>query len=550
MEQLRALLWLRWLEFKFRFRRKEGIWSLVAALLYILLMAPFSITLGILAVIQAAKLSSHSGSGPVALTWIHLLLGMNFLGYQMANLFDPQRCEGFDLRRLQMFPIPLSRLYRLNLLSSINDPVFRFFAPMQLGLMIGLFWGQGVGAIGWLPILLLFNLLNLALSSLIGLWIGKLTQVRWRKELLILFLPVLALLVYWLPFWLAENQKGNDHGSLFFIARQIKTIGHYIPSGWAAQAMGKQVGGQLPWFEILLLCSTAWIGYRLGLAGVRKSLMTRESTGRVRNSLFSQTSSTGVSWFQRLGFSSELSALYEKELKYLLRSNQGRYAFIWPVILVLLFRIFSAQSEENRFVFDLFRQYRLLPFVSFLFLFFLPFYVGLFAFDHRGVRLYFFTPISLKNVLLAKNLAILSLAILCFSEVLLLYLIAFQEMDGIPLIQAMIGLPLGFLLLFMGGNILSCYFPKPLKMGALRGNNPPRASAFAGLFLSVLASVLVSLSVIGGSLAGPLLGLGFELGALVLMGFLYRMTLDPVARLYQKRREVLIEAIAGQEVKE
>ena len=550
MEQLRALLWLRWLEFKYRFRRKEGIWSLVTAILVTLILGPIAIALGVLALIQSALYSDNLGASPGALAWIHLLLGINFLGYQITNIFDPQRCEGFDLKRLQAFPIPLSRLYRLNLLASVNDAVYLFFIPIQLGILLGLLWGMGGWAAGWIPILLLFNFLNLSLSALIGLWIGQLTQVRWRKELLVLFLPVLALLIYWLPFWFAENQRGSGHGSLFFLAQQIKVFGDYLPSGWAINAIHQLGTGKLPWIELSLLFSTGWIAYRLGLSSIRKTLMNRESVSLTIERKSSRTSSARIPLLERLGFSSEISALYEKELKYLFRSNQGRYAFVWPVIMVLMFRMILRQHEGNPFILDYFKQYQFLPFVSFLFLFFLPFYVDIFAYDHRGVRLYFFTPISIRNILLAKNLAIFSLGFLCFVEVILLYMIVFQQRVGFSLIQAMIGLPLGFLVLFIGGNILSCYFPKPLRMGALRGNNPPRVSVFSGLFLSMLTSILVSVLIVVGNLTGSLLGLSLELGALVLMILLYWITLNPMAQLYQKRREILIEAIADQEIKE
>ena len=253
MNQLRALLWLRWLEFKYGFRRREGVWNLAAVILLFVLLAPAAVGVGIGAGFLAYHWRLSSESQQILLLWVHLLLAASFFGYHLTNLFDPQRFEAFDLNRFRQFPISIFRLYRLNLLASVNDTVFMFFIPAQIGLVVGLFVADGWQALLAIPVLLVYNGLNLAWSYWVGSLIGGFVQARWRKEMMVLFLPGLALVVYLVPYWWFHSHQGSAERYQAFSAVIEYLV--WCPSGWVGQCTGWNRAG------VLLAVSFWFVGY-------------------------------------------------------------------------------------------------------------------------------------------------------------------------------------------------------------------------------------------------------------------------------------------------
>lgn len=545
MEQLGALLWLRWLEFKFSFRSREGAWGILGAMIVAAMLAPAALGLGAAGFFFVWRIQVIDQYRSLFLIGIDLLLAVNFFAFQLTNLFDPRRHEGFDLRRLQIFPIPLGRLHRLNLAASINDVVFLFFVPMQLGLAAGAIITMGWRATGWLAALGLFNVLNLCWSQALAMAIGRVMQARRRKELLVLLLPLLALAVYWLPYWWLRTLPEAGRGRWEEDSARIRAILDYFPSGWTFQALEATALGRSWWLQAALLASALVAGYWLSLWQLRRSLANREGSGR--RSVKREKDGLRPRAFSLPG---RFGALLEKEFRYLLRSSQGRYAFVWPVILTLLLRIFALQSEANRQFLEMAEGSQLMLFIGFFFFFFLPFYVGPFGFDHRGIQTYYLAPVSFKKVLLAKNLAVFALGGVCSLELVVCYSALFGWPGTAAVLLAVLGMVSGFPILFAGGNLVGCYFPKALKVTSLRGNNPPQAAVFLGMLLVALASAIVILAALLGGFFHWWLGLLFEAVVLAIALGVYALLLGPVARLYESRKESLIEALARREVQE
>ena len=252
-------------------------------------------------------------------------------------------------------------------------------------------------------------------------------------------------------------------------------------------------------------------------------------------------------WLVRRGFSPVFSALFEKEFRYLLRTSQGRYAFVWPIFIAILLRIFSTQSDSNREVFEIFESYRLLPFVGFYFFFLLPFFVDLFGYDQKGVRLYYLAPVSFRMILIAKNLAVMALGILCFMEFLLLSPLAFGHLSVLACIYALAALMIGFPLIFTSGNFISCYFPRPLKPNTLRGNNPPHAAVVLGMLSIGVTSLPTIAIVLLTEAVHPLIGVGAMVMLLGLSVGIYGVSLNVAARRYEQRGEKMMAILTQTE---
>lgn len=553
MDELRALLRLRGLELKFAFRAAEGVGNLITYLLVLAILAPGAVLLAFGAALLGASCARPETLSPLFILLTHLLFAGNFFIYQLTHLFHPRPQEAFDLKRLQPFPIPLARLYRWNLLASALDAVFLFFLPSQIAFAVGFAVAAGWNALGVVALLVLFNGLNLAWSSLVAVGMGRLTAIRWRKDVLVLLLPLVALVIYLLPYWWVQSRTTGSGTSWAELAPTITRFLEWFPSGWLAGGIVKLGAGQGFAAELLLLATGCWLGYRLGLRLTRSSLLMREGgrpAGDSRGPARASSKDRRKAGWKIPGLSPAFSALFEKELKYLLRSSQGRYAFIWPIVLILMLRIFLTRSAAAVHLAELFSSFALLPFVAFFFLFFLPFYVNLFAYDHRGVKIYFLAPVSLREVLLAKNLAVFVLGLLCFGEVVALYLVSFHSLSFPALAHALGSLAAGFLVLLGGGNVVSCYFPKSLKMSAIHGNSPPHVAVWLGMILLGLALSLMTLSAGVGRWAGWGWAIALLAGIFLAGGLLYTLTLGAVVRLYKQRREPLLEHLTRQEIQE
>ncbi len=509
------------------------------------ILAPAALGLGAAGFFFVWRLQVMDQYRSLFLIGIELLLAANFFAFQMTNLFDPRRHEGVDLRRLQIFPIPLYRLHRLNLAASINDAVFLFFVPMQWGLAAGAIVTLGWRAAGWLAALGLFSVLNLCWSQAIAMAIGSVMQARRRKEFLVLLLPLLALAVYWLPYWWLRTLPEAGRGKWEEDSAAIVALLDFLPSGWTFRVLEAVSQGRSWWLQAALLASASLAGYWLSLWLLRRSLAGREGSGRrtVKNR------EKGVR-SRAFALPGRFGALLEKDFRYLLRSSQGRYAFVWPVILTLLLRIFALQSEANRQFLEMVEGSQLLFFIGFFFFFFLPFYVGPFGFDHRGVQTYYLAPVSFRKVLLAKNLAVFILGGVCSLELLACYIVLFGWPGASAVCLAALGMAAGFPILFAGGNLVGCYFPKALKVTSLRGNNPPQAAVFLGMLLVAVASAIVIFAAILGGFFHWGLGVLFEAVVLAISLGVYALLLGPAARLYESRKEGLIQALARREVQE
>jgi hypothetical protein len=375
--------------------------------------------------------------------------------------------------------------------------------------------------------------------------IGRAMQARRRKELLVLFLPLLALAVYWLPYWWLRTLPEAGRGKWEEDSAAIVAILDYFPSGWTFRVLEAVVQGRSWWSQAMLLASALLAGYWLSLWQLRRSLAGREGSGR-------RTAKKNGNGIQSRAFAlpGRFGALLEKDFRYLLRSSQGRYAFVWPAILTLLLRIFALQSETNRQFLEMAEGSQLMLFIGFFFFFFLPFFVGPFGFDHRGVQTYYLAPVSFKKVLLSKNLAVFALGTLCLLELLAFYSALFGWPGTSAVLLAALGMAAGFPILLAGGNLVGCYFPKALKVTSLRGNNPPQAAVFLGMLLVGVASAMVILAAILGGLFHWWLGVLFEAMVLAVSLGVYTLLLGPMARLYESRKEHVIQALARREVQE
>jgi ABC-2 type transport system permease protein len=242
------------------------------------------------------------------------------------------------------------------------------------------------------------------------------------------------------------------------------------------------------------------------------------------------------------GLSTPVAAVFEKEIRYLLRSGPMLLNLVMPIFVLLLFRFGAMNSLRHSgtmfahapdMVFPATAGYTLLMLTNLV--------CNSFGADAGGIQFFFASPVSFREIVLAKNLAhavILSLeTIVAWTVVRVLY--------GAPefsvIIATLAGLLFAAPLNLSVGNLLSIYAPKKVDYSSFRHQKPSQTS--------VLISLGVQLFVIGiGALVFWIARLygNFWIATVILLALAgisitaYRMILNRMDDVVLERQETLL----------
>jgi hypothetical protein len=443
----------------------------------------------------------------------------------------------FEAGKLLIYPISLRKLFAIDLISELTTLQSIFAIPSILAICIG----TGLGSdnlVGCLVAAIPIILFGISLSKWLGTSIGSLVrQKRARGETIVALVGAVAAL--------GGALIGQIAPLIFKHAEAFRSL-RWTPPGAAASLIAGTTANEplsyaidfliLTAYIVVLIVATYWIARRaaLGLGGSK----------RRRGATVAQSAEGYVGWEIPL-LTPDLSAIVEKELRYVMRNAQIRMLALMPLILVVI-RLFQSQRFDTRSVArtgaDEFFTYGsgLMAAGGVLYVFLLlgGLSCNQFAFEEGGMRTLVLSPIDRKNILIGKNLA-LTLVALVFSIVLLtINSIVFRDLTALNLLFVLLSFIAFAAIISIFGNWMSIRFPKRMEFGK-RLN----VSGVSGLLFLPLLALLAAppvLSVLAGYLTTNLL---IEL--LTLAGFcLVTLAIYLIAIGYQgkslARREIEI----------
>jgi len=530
---LRALAELRFRVLWRRLRARGGVPELVAKIAGIVLAVPAAMVFAVLAGVGAwhavrAGRGVGGSVGSAALffgiwqTWT--AVGLSFSDRDML-----------DLRRFLVYPLPPGRVYGYGLAASvIGDPL----AICWCLVLAGAFLGAAVARPGaWLALLavvyLLFAAATPALVALAQELLARLLRGRRVRELSV------AATYMGVAFLMAWGSDGGRPAALhaFRALAVVRWIAY--PAALAAEATRALYAGEaaraVPWILALALATavTAWAAYRLALA---EALSGGAGAGAC--------AAGGWGGWRIPG---RMAPLLEKETKHLLRhSLVGILALVVPG-----FAAFVAWKVAPHIPAEAGEVVRALPLLGFALYAYLAtqaFWLNAFGGDRGGARLWFLAPVPAADVLVAKNAGVLLLSMALFGA----SAAALVAVGGAPPSWACVGavvLHLGVAPWFLaGGNLVSILNPRAASNAVQRGGRLSPLSALAGMAIVSAGAALFGAPVLLAlHLDQPWL-LPAAWGALGLAGAtVYRAALPATARLLARRREALLEAVAGDE---
>jgi len=535
--QLIAIAWLRWRLFVNALRTTRGQLELVSR---VLIFAAFGIGgLGGGAGMAIATFFFISQGKPEMLA---LLMWPIFLFWQAFPVMTTAFSNAPDSSELLRFPLSYRSYFLVRLAYGAFDAATVLVTLWCFGIFVGVGFAKPLLLPWTLLVLLAFALFNLLFLQMIFSWLERwLAQRRTREIMGILF--VLLMLSFQLIGPLAGHFSHRARPQAEQFIGVLAPVQGILPPGLAADAIAQSFYSRFAEAasSMALLCAFALAaGY---LFHVRLLAQYRGENLSEAAALSAQPRDRSLRLGWNLdGFTAPVAAVFEKEVRYLLRSGPMLLTLIMPVFVLVIFRFGALNSPRHSasffarapdMAFPIAVAYTLLMLVNFVY--------NNFGGDAGGIQFFYASPVSFREIVLGKNLThagILALeTVLAWIAVSFFYGRPALDVTAATLAGLLFAAPVNFSL----GNLLSIYSPKKLDYSAF---GRQRASQ-----TTVLISMGVQLVVVGVGAAVFWLArsLGnFWIATPILLGlaafslFAYATILNRVDRIAQERKEALV----------
>lgn len=450
----------------------------------------------------------------------------------------------FDPGNLLLYPISLRKLFAVDFVSDIASlqSVFAIPAIIAMGIGAGLAQGKLVGG---LLISLVAVAFGLALSKWVSTSIGSLIRKkRARGETLLALMGAIAglgglLFSQGVPLFLRHAEsisafRWTPPGALAF------ALSHGLRDGSTARYIFALT--VVFAYTIVLLAITFWLARRAILGGGTRR--------RGRRSASAVAVTENYAGWEVPLVSPDLAAVVEKELRYLMRNAQLRMMSLMPLILIIIRLMNRRHLNEtavagNRFFTEFIKYgegFMATTGVLYVFLILSGISCNQFAFEHAGMRTLVLSPVDRKRILMGKNIAISTVALIFSAGVLAVNQLVFRDVTLAALLFAGISFLIFASMTSMMGNWFSIRFPKRMKFGARMNVSgvvgvllipmivvlalPPLASAAAGYVAQSLLVEYVTLAVLA------TLSIGF-----------YLLIIENQGESLQRRELEILEAV-------
>lgn len=478
MSQLLTLFWLRYVIFRNSLTGRKEVFTTVLRFLFLAGYLLLSLSAGIVFFVVMIVMPDTLGG---------------FLANSMGTIFGmlifltlitqaTGTSANYDPRRYLLFPVSFRKLFALNLIASLSEPVMITLLPSVAGILIG----RGV-----------------ALHSPVSGIAAFICAALWIDALFVL----IALLTAWL---LSGRRRNTEIFftvliGCFLLGGQL--LPRLIEAGFGSglwillRPYHALISGVLSWtpfgvwreyFELLATSGAAAANERLlpvilGWTGLvwtaGYAIFTRLATSARTGTSSPARAATVAAPSQRLSLklpflSEQLSAIFAKEVVYLSR-NTVTWLNTANILVITLIALRPAHqlprglihrgdplSGFSRMEWGEFGW--IAPLVGYTMLINLQNFSAIFAFDASGFRQYLLAPVSWLRVLLGKNLA----AWMLMSGQTALILIGTQLIYGtltpgrtVMLVCAVVT---AMAVCAMVGNLMSIHFPYPADFGVRR----------------------------------------------------------------------------------
>jgi len=535
--QLAAIAWLRWRLFVNSLRSTRGMLELVSRI-----MVSFAFAIGGLGgafgMGIAASLAISAGKPEL----LALPLWFVFIFWQVFPIMATAFTNNPDSSDLLRFPLSYGSYFLVRLAYGACDVATALGSLWLFGILVGVGFAKPELLPWALLVLLTFAAFNLLLMQMVFAWVERwLAQRRTREIMGILF--VLLMLSFQLIGPLVQHFEKRPQPDVQRYLELLAPVQGMLPPGLAADAIGQAVYSRFMtgFSSLALLCAfVLLIGYflhvRLWAQYRGENLSEVAAASSVPNDR-----SLRLGW-NLPGFATPVAAVFEKEIRYLLRSGPMLLTLIMPLFVLVVFRFGAMNSARHSGAFFASAPDMAFPAaVGYTLLVLTNLAYNNFGGDAGGIQFFYASPVRFRDIVLGKNLT--HAGILAVEIVVAWISVSF--LYGRPALDVTIASLAGLLFAapinFSAGNLLSIYSPKKLDYSSF---GRQRASQ-----MTVLLSLGVQIFVVAVGVAAFWIARHYgnfwiaTLILLVLAGIslsAYAMILNRMDGLALQRRETLV----------
>lgn len=553
-QQVRLIAGLRWMLFKNSLRNVKGRLEAVSSGILWLMMTGIVVGGGVFFGIATYYLVAEG-----RWTWLAGLTWIIFLFWQIYPIFAASVGAQFDFANLLRFPLRFGSFFTLSIIYGLFDPG----AVASMVWLLCMWIGLGIArpsAIGWaLLVLVAFAAMNLFFARMLFVWIERWLARRRTREILG-FIFILIIIGFQFIGPAVEHFQHHRAALQTGWIPALLAISNALPPGLAGRSLQLGLASSLAQAALSLILLLVYAGAFLWLLRIRLAAQYRgenlsetvapAAVARVPRGSLPRAAAPSSPLLEIPGIPRPIAAVFEKELRYAMRSGPMLLNLIVPVIIVLIFGFatrephkgddFFAHASRTGFIFPIAIAYTLLIQINWVF--------NCFAFDGTGIQFFLLAPVRFRDVVMGKNLF---LSVVTLVQALLVWAVVSWVFSPPPLIivvATFAALLYGSLANFAVGNILSVCFPRRLEFGVFRQK---KQAGVTMLVAFIAQAVLIGLGVLvfAGTyfLHRPLLAIPIFLAFAIIAAIGYRFSLGRIDRLAMSRRETLTAELCRQE---
>ena len=409
-----------------------------------------------------------------------------FLFWQLFPVMSTAFTNNPDSGDLLRFPLGYRAYFLVRLAYGSFDPATALGCMWLTGMLLGIAAADPLLVVWALPVVGLFAAFNLLFLQMVFAWLERwLAQRRTREIMGVLFILVMLSIQLIGPAMQHFERQPATQKTLDLVV----SVQAFLPPGLAADAIAQVAHEHFT----IGVSSFVFLGSIAALMGCLLHLRLR---AQYRGENLNESAAASVKQEARglrlgwslPGFSQVVAAVFEKEVRYLMRSGAMLLALLVPLFMLVVFRLGPARSmwhtnfmRASDVAFPAAAAYSLLALTNIVY--------NSFGGDAGGIQFFFASPAHFRQIVLAKNL--MHAAVVLADATLAWLLISF--LYGRPAFDVTVATLAGLLfaapLNFTAGNLLSLYSPKRVDVSTI---GRQRASQVTVLISLVVQLVIVA----------------------------------------------------------
>jgi hypothetical protein len=417
---------------------------------------------------------------------LSLLLWAVFIVWQMIPIFVEGYSPGLNFSEIARYPVSFRLYFLLNAAYGLLDPAAVAGLLWLLGIWLGIVATHPEWAFAAAGAFLLFAAFNVLCNRVIISLFERFQSTRKGRErvaavmLLLMLLP--QLFQFFVNGWIDWRRYHPPEWTLNVFTR----LHHISPPGQVAQVL--TATGESKLVAVLLLL--AWL---FAFAWVLARRLKQVYQGEIHAETFRQKRELKVKPGWRLpGMDETISAVFEKELRYLRQNARLLVQLVYPVVLFGIIALGGPRKKALPPAFAFAKGEVLLSiFAVMMGLAVSNLSYNTFGMDREGFGRWLLAPLSLKKVIVAKNLA-QGAVITVFYLALACLIMNFTHVPW----EMFFAITAGFLCVLIvqiaAGNVISVRWPKRIELTKMSSRTVSGAAGFMSL-----AFTLPMLAIIG-----------------------------------------------------